>query len=391
MILNVTNQVFISNIDSQYDYLSMENETNDETTELNYYDFDITKYIKIRNIFTWLSLVILLNGLIGNAYSFKILLRKSMRSTTNIYLANLCVSDLIALIFLLFNSILYEIFHYNNLNYGLGIIYYLYPYLYPLTNTFQMVSILLTVCVSMNQFFIFKYPTISETIKSKEIQFRRTYTIVTIVYIFSFLFCLPYWLKFKYSYEQGVFVTTEIGKSELYLKIVHFWLYFPFVYGLPFTILILTNAYIIKSLISYHRKRRYLLLQQIHLTEIAETITSSDNTADTSISRISLKLYNICKRRKRVNSSRSNVNVAYMLISVVLLFLLCELPALILHVFESIKCSPVITSNSYCTSNGLIYYGVFITKFLLICKLSLNVACFCFCSTQFRIEIIKLR
>jgi hypothetical protein len=112
----------------------------------------INSYFKFRCILSWISLCVILIGLLGNFISFIILINPKMRISTNVFLASLCVSGFIALLGLLANSVLHDLFSYYQIKKGQLYISFMYPYVYPLIVTFQMSSILLIVCVSLNQF-----------------------------------------------------------------------------------------------------------------------------------------------------------------------------------------------------------------------------------------------
>jgi hypothetical protein len=113
---------------------------------------DLEAYLGFRCFMSWLSLIVIAIGLVGNAVSFVILIHPKMRISTNVFLASLCVSGFVALCGLLANSVIYDLFAYYGFFKQLQFITYFYPYVYPLITTFQMYSILLTVCVSLNQF-----------------------------------------------------------------------------------------------------------------------------------------------------------------------------------------------------------------------------------------------
>ena len=206
---------------------------NDEHHELDKSDFDVETYLKFRNILTWVSLCMILIGLLGNFFSFLILINKKMRISTNVFLASLCVSAFIALFGLMINSVLYEILNYYVLVDALQLLYYFYPYFYPIITTFQMASILLTVCVSVNQFVCIYCSKANRSKKGNQDDCKSALVIVLIMYLISILYCVPYWLKFKFSKEKGLLITS-LGQDPLFNKIVHFWMYIWIFYNIIF-------------------------------------------------------------------------------------------------------------------------------------------------------------
>jgi hypothetical protein len=245
-------------------FQTISNESFDRTYRLitflnsSAYDYNFGTYLTVRNIFTWLSLLTALIGLVGNLLSFIVLINPKMRTTTNIFLANLCISSFIALICLLINSIFYDITFYNGPDFCFNVIIYLYRFVYPIANTFQMACISLTVAVSFNQFLCVYFSRVrSYSRVSAKAEHSKTVRVVILIYAMSAVYCIPYWLKFKYDPQLGL-QKTELGKNKYFNQIVHFWLYLPIVYIIPFSILIVTNAYLLTKLLIAKQRRKSL-------------------------------------------------------------------------------------------------------------------------------------
>ena len=196
----------------------------EERHSLDKAGFDMETYLNFRIILTWISLLVIIVGLFGNSLSFLILINKKMRISTNVFLASLCVSAFIALIGLMINSVLYEILSYYVLEDALQTLLFFYPYFYPIITTFQMASILLTVCVSVNQFVCIYCSKANRSKKGNQDDCKSALIIVLIMYVISIVYCIPYWLKFKYNKEQGGLLITKLGQDPLFNKIVHFWM-----------------------------------------------------------------------------------------------------------------------------------------------------------------------
>ena len=120
------------------------NARDNETSPGEAYQFTMqdmfANYIAFRHILSWVSLAVILCGLFGNLVSFFILTNLKMRSSTNVFLASLCVSGFMALLGLLFNSVLYEKLMYYKFQKALDLVLMLYPFVYPLIATFQVNS-----------------------------------------------------------------------------------------------------------------------------------------------------------------------------------------------------------------------------------------------------------
>ena len=379
--------------------------------------YDLDTYLKFRIILTWLSLLIILVGLLGNFFSFLILINKKMRISTNVFLASLCVSAFIALIGLLINSVIYEIFAYYGLLQALQILYYFYPYAYPIITTFQMASILLTVCVSVNQFVCIYYSKAkNRSKKGNQEDCRTALVIVLIMYVISIIYCVPYWLKFKYTKENGLLVT-DIGQDPLFNRIVHFWMYLPIVYIIPFSILIITNTYLLCTIMIARRRRKRLGMgncnvnsysRAIDLTKFNNNNNNNNNndkekhntlngnddkieaeslikklpvpaplTATATSAPVLIKQkISACSKAKA-----GGMNITIMLLAVVFFFFICQFPNLILHIITSMICT---NENTKCSASGFYQYSLATSKLLLICNLSFNFIIYCLFSEKFR-------
>lgn len=367
----------MANILTFYKNFDYDNETNESNTITTVVikDFDLKVYLNFRITLTWISLFIIVIGLFGNMVSFLILINKKMRISTNVFLASLCVSAFMALTGLLINSVIYELLAYYKKLKALEILYFFYPYFYPLVTTFQMVSILLTVCVSVNQFFcVFFLRTKIFSKKANEKDCKSALTIVVFMFLISILYCVPYWLKFEYKPEIGL-TYTELGKDPLFNKIVHFWMYLFVCYIIPFSILMITNTYLLVTIMIAKRRRKRL---------------GMDKTENGDIELLDKKLSTILQRLptqklSKSRSSRSRTNITLMLIAVVFFFFICQFPTLVLHIALVWICS---NELSICSGSVYFQYCHAVSKFLLICNLSFNFVIYCLFSEKFR-QVLK--
>ena len=143
----------------------------------------------------------------------------------------------------------------------------------------QMASITLTVCVSLDQFYCIyrgrakmRLPA-SNRRKVMQRECAHALMVVLGVFVFSFLYCVPYWLMFKYDKENGLH-HTSLGEDPSFKQIVQFWMYMPIAYIIPFTILIITNIYLIGVLVAA-KKRRQRLNQKSSNKAVTQTLLIS--------------------------------------------------------------------------------------------------------------------
>lgn len=333
-------------------------------------DEEMKKLMYFRIVLTYISLFIIIIGIIGNAGTFIIFYRSKKRLSTRVFLASLSIAAILALSGLLINHTFYGIFIYYEYFIGINIIMIFYPYVYPFIVTFQMSAIWLTVAASVNQFKIVSRGIIQSN-KTKQ-NFRAELLSVLFIFVFSGIYCIPYWLKFTYTTTSGIEITT-LGKSQRFNRIVHFWLYLPMAYFIPFSVLLFTNCYLIATL-----KKKSLL------NNVFET-AKEPNTMErlNLVSKIKHKS-TISKLKPASNCSLVALNnenkikdSTFMLIAVVIFFFICQLPSLILHIIESFNSQRFKTNIYY-------FYCMEFAKFLLIVNLAFNFAIFFLFSKHFR-------
>jgi hypothetical protein len=149
----------------------------------------------------YLALPIGLIGIFGNIFSFIVLTHSDMRTSTNIILAAHCLSAAMTLIAFSTNIYILKIFDFYELNKRSTFLRILFPYSYPIVVTLQMICLMLTVSVSLNQFYIVYTQKFSSGKKTKQMitnDCKNGLKIVAFVYIFSILFCIPYFFKYEY-------------------------------------------------------------------------------------------------------------------------------------------------------------------------------------------------
>nr|QVK45811.1 G protein-coupled receptor [Proales similis] len=366
-----------------------------------------------RNGLSWLSLFIVAFGLMGNSVSLVVLTRPSMKSSINVFLSSMCVSSFFALLGLLVISVSYDLAIFYQEETLQKTVQEVYPYVYPMTNTFQMASILLTVCVSVNQFicvFRGRASTSSTNARKKETECRDALAIVILVYVLSGLFCVPYWLMFRLRDKTLEF--TELGQNVLFKEVVHFWMYLPVAYIMPFSVLIFTNSYLLGKIMAMRKNRKHLLSRAIaretgkpaEVSQGTQTNNGHNHQSDDDNNsallgeghdeEMELKVTSpkpVLTHQMTNTSAEGNrspksfrpggMNITIMLVAVVCLFFICQFPNLILHLFEGTLCA-----NEPDTCHGSIMLGYWRTlaKFLLICNQSFNFACYCCFSQRFR-------
>ena len=334
-------------------------------------DDQITKLVHFRIVANYISLILIVIGIIGNSFTFVVLLKSKKQLSTHIYLKSLCISAIISLIGLLINHALYGIFMNYNYNDGISLIIFIFPYTYPLIATFQICTIWLTVVVNLNHFVII-YRNSTNMLKLKK-TFRKHKLIVLAVFLLSIVYCIPYWLKFKTEKDidsNGLkLVPTELGKNSLFNNIVHFWMFLPFAYLIPFSILLITNIYLIYKL---RQKISLFKGSSLNIARRLSTASSLSKQRKCSISELSF-----IKDEYKIKCT------SIMLVAVVIFFLICQFPNLLIQIVESFDYHDL-------KKNIVYYYLIDLAKMCLIINLDFNFSIMILFSRSFQEKSIEI-
>ena len=335
----------------------------------------------------WLSLFVILIGILANSITVCALLHKHMRqSSTNAYLLTLSWSNLSSLICLfLMTGLRFTLVSPYRLKYCKhwyeNFIGVAMPYLTPINQLSQLSGIYLMMAVSIDRYILVK-----NKVKLTEANRRRrniiTWTVILSIFIFCFIFTLPNWFiytssssvinliddgkefvlnsinssklvdsldlnnknlnetsvmlshKVKYFYTQH----TQFGKNDKVKAWLSIYLYIPFVFGIPVILLLVINLLITFELIKISDRKRLL------------------GTA-----------------------AKIDRNITIMLVMIVLVFLICQVPLTFSHILSAYR--PNVTFEK-----KFFIYNSF-TNFLTCVYLSANFALFCFFGQAFRLTI----
>jgi hypothetical protein len=143
----------------------------------------------------WISLIIVVVGIFGNAFVIKILCSPQMRAnSTNVFLTGLATADLLALCIMLFLIPL----RYILVSHG-SLLYYeihtlMFPYLYPLCTTLQFCSIYLTVAACINRNIIVYSAVEGHGLVTHES--AGAVKAVIGIFLVSAVVCVPFWFEY---------------------------------------------------------------------------------------------------------------------------------------------------------------------------------------------------
>lgn len=283
-------------------------------------------------------------GVLGNILSMIILSRPQMRSSINYLLIGLARCDTILIITSMLLFGIPAIYPYT----GFLRFYYfrLYPdiskVVYPLAMIAQTASVYLTLTVTLERYVAVCHPLRARALCT----YGRARLYVIVIIIFSICYNVPRFLEVDQTmYKDDEFgvvfciVATDMRANLLYINIYIHWLYLVFIYFIPFSGLMFFNAKIYQQVRKANRER-----QRLSRTEKRE------------------------------------IGLATMLFCVVIVFLSCNIIALLINVIEAfsqqIYDRLVKSSNLLVTINSSVNFIIYVTfgeKFkriflLLFCK-----------------------
>ena len=230
-------------------------------------DLDILniKFIVYAGFMLPLSLI----GLVLNGFTIAVLMHPRMRNSTNAYLTALSLANIFCLLFFIImyslrfmlsfdmfkNIIYYKIMNMNSYENFINMIY---PFGSPIFSTFQLFAIYLTCAVTVDRWIYLKWPLNADLICT----IRVTLKVIVLIFVFCVIYNLPRWFEVETSVNNSSFYQaklTNLGMNYYYNTIYQRYCYIIFVYGIPFSVLLIVNGGIIIELIETKRRKNNLL------------------------------------------------------------------------------------------------------------------------------------
>ncbi|ODM89987.1 FMRFamide receptor, partial [Orchesella cincta] len=252
--------------------------------------------------------IVVVVGVLGNIIVIHILTRKSMHSSTNVYLTALAISDLFYLLFTA--SMSWR--HYPSVN-RLWLYWSYTPVGLWITDAFSSSSVWLTVSFTVERYIAVCHPISGTNFRGE----KRAGSIASAMYILCFAFTAPTAFEWelvaagnqtslnteqsRYSVER-----TAFGKNETFRFLYHWFTTIIFVL-LPLIILTILNSF---------------LVREVRKSRIARNPPIDDFRED-SIS------------ARHIQRQREENRVTVILIAVVILFIFCQLPTAAVLIYSS--------------------------------------------------------
>jgi len=244
------------------------------------------------------AVVVIFLGLIANSLTVIVLTRRVMHSSTNTFLAGLAIWDTMVLLGTLFLITLPEL----NSDYRSTAWPYVIVYLYPLCLVAQTCTVWITVSFTVERYIAVCHPLKAATMCTV---FRARLVIIC-VSLAAIVFNLTRW--FEYNTHSATHTEnnqtsfhfnhtlSKFGNDATYKQVYYFYLYPTVMLFIPLGLLAVLNTCLVLAV-----RRSRLQQQTMH-----------------------------------VRQAREN-NVTVMLISVVVVFMICQIPALVYNVAYSIN------------------------------------------------------
>lgn len=263
--------------------------------EMNELILDSIKY----HIDGVVAIIVIFLGVIGNFLTLIVLTRPTMHSSTNTFLTGLAVWDIMVLFSTLFLITLPELSE----AYKGTVLPYVVVYEYPVALISQTSTVWITVSFTVERYIAVCHPLRAARMCTP----ARARIVIIAVSFASLAFNVCRWFEWKLVEDTKqthgnqtvsvmAFVNTDFGMSETF-KMVYYLYFYPFVMLIvPLSLLAILNTFLVHAV---KRSRQ----QQITMN---------------------------------VRQSREN-NVTLMLVGVVVVFMICQVPALVYNIAYSIN------------------------------------------------------
>ena len=287
-------------------------------------------------------------GIAGTVLTLIVLSRKNMRTSTNCYLTALSVADLLFLVILATSLLQGEFVPYSTEFYHF-IIYITYAAVF--MQVFLLASIWITVILAVERFIAICKPFLAATMCT----LTKARIIICVIFALALITRLSHFWEdqatkvFNTETNTSFFYITgtELSTNEQYIKWQPWIIDVVISSLLPFILLVVLNTRLIWEV---RKSTKYLQSNQM--------LSGSSSAAQ-----------------------REEIQVSIMLISVIVVFLLCQLPYVLYTAVQSLV-------NKYDRQPHIILFR-FVTILLLALKSAINFLLYCGFSEKFRAALKK--
>ncbi|CDS36466.1 g protein coupled receptor [Echinococcus multilocularis] len=320
-------------------------------------------------------------GIVVNIINIIVLTRSWMKSSTNVYLTAVAASDLIYLTYsFLFSLQIYPTF------YSMRIYMQAVPIIHGTANLFSNITTWLTVSFTIERFINISFPIFGHRVCTR----GKAKRIVCVVCIVSFIVTFPDFLQRKVTPPMdanGTFIPggRYIVEDSKYQKVLTTFGYafinqISFVI-LPFLLLTIFNILLIQKGLRAKRKRRDMLKEYQDRHPKAQYKSKNVEIANSCLNAT------VAVAQMRTNSSRRALfseqqRITVMLISIVVAFLILQIPSTVLNIISNLFTSEEIVADANFHSLIIIFSNV--SNVLLFTNATMNFVFYSLFSIKFR-------
>ncbi|GAB1606793.1 FMRFamide receptor [Argonauta hians] len=328
----------------------MNNTQEKENSSYEDHCLDLNKALGPFQFYTWGigSNIIAITGILLNIFAIAVLTQPRMRSSTAIYLISLAVYDNVVLLSMIVNFAIPTINTNEDFNETYSFMYsYLQPIAYPIALIAQTGTIYTTV-----GFTIERYVAVCRPLQAANIcTMNRSKKAVLCIFLGSVMYNVPRMFEFEtktewdslYNNTRPTYITTELGNNKIYREVYFIYLNLLVMFLMPFTLLTYLNTCLINAI------------------------------------RTSRK----CRMQMSSSAVREN-NMTVMLISVVVVFLVCQLPSIADNILWT-----VLKNNQQSCSVAYIKFTT-ISNLMVVFNSACNFVLYCLFGKKFRRVFGKL-
>ena len=323
------------------------------------YQLDVTRFAIQRVV----TLIVVIFGVVGNIFNIAVLTRRWMKSSTNHYLTALAVYDSLYLLLALTMSFS----HYEAVRGATWYNRYRLPFGRPLTDVCSNTGVWLTLTFTVERYIGVCLPMKGKVWCTP----RRAKYIILVVCLGAFVVTTPEFFEFEMAemtdrLNRTVVVPakTALGEQTSY-RLGYYYVNQILFTFLPLLLLLIFNSLLIRAVMYAARQRKTM-------TKTSDFVTSSMTSTNTS---------------KMERHNRDQQRITVMLITVVVVFLVCQLPQAVHKLYneyldDTNSMTPWHRTTLMITAN---YFNL-----LVMINCSINFVLYSSFSTKFRMTFRRL-